>query len=226
MWLIFLIAAGLASAFSVANVMKDHSVHKSLNEIAKKANLPDESGLPVSLGPDRDSSKGKLYEDMVVVPCSECAKIIDGYITMCMRSEANDSPLMSLREYCGHSLDKKSGFTENDYSYCQFLGQRLAMYTGTNFAALHTNNHRKGSCAAFSEACDHYGGGPSCYSGFCDDIVGCIDCPSISLISEEGESSLEVCGDRGVCKIVKDSSSTGYCDCDDGFRGVACESVF
>eukprot|EP01066_Platyproteum_vivax_P005142 Platyproteum_vivax@DN16562_c0_g1_i1.p1 len=82
-------------------------------------------------------------------------------------------------------------------------------------------------CSQFMASCNENGGPPHCFSAFCDQQAECIDCPTASLDQAgEGNYSLEVCGDRGTCKLGwKDpynEGGNGYCVCEAPWRGLTC----
>ncbi|XP_053992272.1 uncharacterized protein LOC128883679 isoform X2 [Hylaeus volcanicus] len=160
-------------------------------------------------------------------PCHrfpECMKILDKFISQCALNEGFLKPVISLREFCETSVSADPSFTDRDFKYCLELGKRLAKKTGANFAALHTNNHVMGSCSAFLNMCHEHGGGWRCYSGLCDELAACTDCPYVMLqLAPQQPLQPEICADRGECFIGSTTSNNGYCECDNPFRGLACD---
>jgi hypothetical protein len=75
--------------------------------------------------------------------------------------------------------------------------------------------------------CDRKGGSPRCYSGFCDNFAECVDCPTALVDTyKNGNFQKEVCGNAGICKLgwlnTKMKGGNGYCECNEGMKGVAC----
>lgn len=71
------------------------------------------------------------------------------------------------------------------------------------------------------------GGAPRCFTGFCESVAECIDCPS-GLVDRDhdGNFELEICSKAGTCRLgwknVNAKGGNGYCECKDGLRGLAC----
>lgn len=70
------------------------------------------------------------------------------------------------------------------------------------------------------------GGGPLCYSGFCERVAECVDCPIAPVFNRNGILDTAVCGNAGICKLGWRNEETkggnGYCECNKGMRGIAC----
>lgn len=75
--------------------------------------------------------------------------------------------------------------------------------------------------------CDKFGGAPRCFSGFCENVAECVDCPAAVIDnSKNGNFELEVCGKAGVCRLgwknPNAKGGNGYCECKQGMKGLAC----
>ena len=75
--------------------------------------------------------------------------------------------------------------------------------------------------------CDKSGGAPKCFSGFCENVAECVDCPAALIdFNKSGKFELETCGRSGVCRLgwknPNAKGGNGYCDCQNGMKGLAC----
>lgn len=75
--------------------------------------------------------------------------------------------------------------------------------------------------------CEKAGGPPKCYSGFCENVAECVDCPTgLADMNKSGQFEALVCSGAGKCRLGwKDSKSkagNGYCECDSPRKGLAC----
>ena len=81
-------------------------------------------------------------------------------------------------------------------------------------------------CSKYRSQCDSFGGPPQCYSGFCEMVAECIDCPSANVIHEHFGIVPEVCAGNGICRLgfkYPDSKGgNGYCECLNSWKGLSC----
>eukprot|EP00744_Colponema_vietnamica_P002111 GILI01003396.1.p1 GENE.GILI01003396.1~~GILI01003396.1.p1 ORF type:complete len:232 (+),score=41.74 GILI01003396.1:85-780(+) len=164
----------------------------------------------------------------VVVPCSECVKLISKYVQSCVEMEAYGTPqITSFISFCEPTPQTASTLTQRDREYCLVLNSKMAAMTGETGMDLVDPTKAPSVCARFKVECEARGGPPHCFSGFCDEIAECIDCPYASLdLNGDGYFEPEVCGDAGICRLGwKDpvhKGGNGYCDCLGGMKGLSC----
>jgi hypothetical protein len=75
--------------------------------------------------------------------------------------------------------------------------------------------------------CDKAGGAPHCFSGFCENVAECVDCPAALVdVNKNGKFELETCGRNGICRLgwknPNARGGNGYCECQNGMKGLSC----
>ena len=112
--------------------------------------------------------------------------------------------------------------------YCSYLATKFdSNYDDEQLEG--DNSDTKGLCRKFMNNCVDQGGAPQCYSGFCDIQTGCIDCPMgpVELGTKISEIEPVVCGGHGKCRLgwknQYQNGGNGYCECDKGSKGLACQ---
>lgn len=77
--------------------------------------------------------------------------------------------------------------------------------------------------------CEKKGGPPFCYSGFCESIAECVDCPCAYLEKAGQNPECVVCSGAGMCKLgwksPNSKAANGYCECDMNRKGLACNLI-
>lgn len=160
----------------------------------------------------------------VYVPCSECLKLMSKFVKKCVDQEANGAQAGTFRAFCEDFITKKG--KRNDF--CMNLNAKLAAVTGETGQDVIDTSKAPDVCIKFKNECDKSGGGPHCYSGFCDQVAECIECPSgLVDMNGDGNMELEVCSGKGRCLLgwwddVNKKGGNGYCVCQGGAKGLSC----
>ncbi len=150
------------------------------------------------------------------------------FVSTCVDQEANGAQVGTFRAFCENGMsssDPKNKGRRADF--CMMLNAKLAATTGETGQDLVDPTKAPDVCTKFKNECDKLGGAPECYSGFCDEVAECIDCPAALVdTGADGTYELEVCAGNGVCRLGwKDGNhkgGNGYCECTAGTRGLAC----
>lgn len=160
----------------------------------------------------------------VYVPCSECLKLMHKFVTKCVDQEANGAQAGTFRAFCEDFITKKG--KRNDF--CMNLNAKIAAVTGETGQDVIDTTKAPDVCIKFKNECDKNGGGPRCYTGFCDQVAECIECPSGLVDSNnDGNMELEVCSGNGRCLLgwyddINKKGGNGYCVCSGGAKGLSC----
>jgi len=160
----------------------------------------------------------------VYVPCVECLKLMNKFVKKCVDQEANGAQAGTFRAFCEDFNTKKG--KRNDF--CMNLNAKIAAVTGETGQDVIDTTKAPDVCIKFKNECDKNGGGPQCYSGFCDQVAECIECPSgLVDLNGDGNMELEVCSANGRCMLgwyddINKKGGNGYCVCSGGAKGLAC----
>ena len=162
-------------------------------------------------------------------PCISCMRLISLFTLQCADDSAHGAPTKSFQTFC-ESLELEDSSNESDENlsnFCMSILSKLATpsdkYSFYDASPAH-------SCAMFQKNCDlTLIPKPFCFSGFCDQLLQCIDCPY--GIDKEGRDYFnfipKTCSGRGICKLgflaEDDKSGNGFCECEKGYKGLACE---
>ena len=112
------------------------------------------------------------------------------FVTKCVDQEANGAQAGTFRSFCEDYITKKG--KRNDF--CMNLNAKIAAVTGETGQDVIDTTKAPDVCIKFKNECDKNGGGPRCYTGFCDQVAECIECPSGLVDSNnDGNMELEVC---------------------------------
>jgi hypothetical protein len=136
--------------------------------------------------------------------------------------------------FCQSDYSKNS-LTELEQDFCKIVNRKLSTVTGERANDLNDPTKSPGLCVKYKNrknklyiqylVCEKLGGAPNCYSGFCDRIAQCVDCPT-AVVYKKGLLEPAVCGNAGVCRLGwtndKTRGGNGYCVCFNGMRGLAC----
>lgn len=177
------------------------------------------SGATVPDVPVAQGLGGEVY-----VPCSECLKLMNQFIKKCVDQEANGAQAGTFRAFCEDFVTKKG--KRNDF--CMNLNAKLAAVTGETGMDIIDTTKAPDVCIKFKNECDKNGGGPRCYTGFCDEVAECIECPAgLNDNNSDGNLELEVCSGNGRCLLgwyddTNKKGGNGYCVCTAGAKGLAC----
>jgi hypothetical protein len=197
-------------------------------------NLPDGSQI---------SSEGvkRILFQPVDFPCISCMRIISLYTLQCANQAAHSVPINSFQTFCESlTIESVAGVGsgvpgENDdlSTACTLILSKLVSkndkYSFYDEAPAHACTYFQTNCEATQAP------KPFCFSGFCDQLLQCVDCPyGIGAEREYGGNFggsynflPKVCSGRGVCKlgfIAEDGKSgNGFCQCERGYKGLACE---
>lgn len=175
------------------------------------ATIPD---VPVAQG-----LGGEVY-----VPCSECLKLMNKFVQKCVDQEANGAQAGTFRGFCEDFVTKNG--KRNDF--CMNLNAKIAAVTGETGEDIIDTTKAPDVCIKFKNECDKNGGGARCYSGFCDQVAECIECPAgLVDVNGDGNLELEVCSGNGRCLLgwyddTNKKGGNGYCVCSGGAKGLAC----
>ena len=162
----------------------------------------------------------------IFVPCSECQKILSIYITSCNNQELQGQTPLTLFAFCEYSKKHSNPFNINT-NYCYYINQELSNIAGLTGNEYIDTTKSPLLCSHFQYECNKHKSTINCFSGLCDTIIGCIDCPT-ALIDRTGNGNFqkEVCGLSGYCRIgwrnTKGKGGNGYCECINGMKGLAC----
>ena len=160
----------------------------------------------------------------VYVPCTECTKLMEKFVKKCVDQEANGAQAGTFRAFCEDFATKKGRRAD----FCMNLNAKLAAVTGETGADVIDTTKAPDVCIKFKNECDKNGGGPHCYSGFCDQVAECIECPAGLIdLTGDGNLELEICSGNGRCLLgwyddTNKKGGNGYCVCSGGARGLAC----
>ena len=161
----------------------------------------------------------------VIVACGECQKLVQRFVNRCVDEEANGVQADTFRSFCESFRDKPE---ENvSVENCLMLNAKLASVTGETGTEIVDPTKAPNVCIKFKNECEKLGGAPKCYSGFCESVAECIDCP-MALVdkNKNGNFVLEICGKEGVCRLgwknPNSKGGNGYCECKNNMKGLAC----
>ena len=218
----------IASETEALNMNNEIALNTEINnEISE--DFPTDSKTP-SIGV---SSTGATVPDVpvaqglggeVYVPCSECLKLMNKFVKKCVDQEANGAQAGTFHGFCD-DFEAKNG-KRNDF--CMNLNAKFAAVTGETGQDIIDTTKAPDVCIKFKNECDKNGGGPHCYSGFCDQVAECIECPvGVVDMSGNGNMELEVCSGNGRCLLgwyddINKKGGNGYCVCSGGAKGLAC----
>ena len=161
----------------------------------------------------------------VVLACSDCKKILSKFLLTCVDQESNGNVPTTFRGFC--EINRRNNKFNINTDKCLILNAKLSSLTGQPGTALIDPTKAPALCIKFKNECDKYGGAPACFSGFCESIAECVDCPT-ALVDRKrnGNFEEEVCGASGVCRLgwknQKAKGGNGYCECRNGMKGLAC----
>lgn len=177
------------------------------------------SGTTVPDVPVAQGLGGEVY-----VPCVECTKLMNKFLTKCVDQEANGAQAGTFRAFCEEFYSKKG--KKNDF--CMNLNAKIAAVTGETGEDIVDATKPPDVCIKFKNECDKNGGGARCYTGFCDQVAECVECPAgLVDLDNSGKLELEVCSANGICKLgwyddTNKKGGNGYCECGAGAKGLAC----
>ena len=183
------------------------------------------------------SAVHKALFEPVLFPCNECIKIIDKYVNKCVKDQIEGAKIRTFLSFCeALALEQDPKYNASTYKYCIDIHDRLLqnhqqpddnkadynpfeLDVSENFFV----NFRK-DCEKFDEIPKTL-----CYSGFCDKIVECIDCP-YGLNQNNQELEVQVCSGHGVCRLgwlreKERKGGNGFCECYEGRKGLACDQI-
>lgn len=185
------------------------------DRVIANANGADNPMIPVAAGIGGE----------VIVACTECQKIISRFVQRCVDQEAAGLQADTLRAFCEFYRDKPHSRINPET--CLILNAKLASVTGEPGNEIIDPTKPPFECIKFKSQCDNFGGPPHCYSGFCESVAECIDCPiAIVDIHNDGNYIPETCGGAGVCRLgwknPQAKGGNGYCECKSGMKGLAC----
>ena len=161
----------------------------------------------------------------VIIACSECVKLMERFIGRCVDQEANGLNADTFRAFCESFRDKPHEPINADT--CLMLNAKLASVTGESGTEVVDPTKAPNECIKFKNECDKMGTSPKCYSGLCESVSECIDCPSALVDkNKNGNFVNEVCGNSGVCRLgwknPNSKGGNGYCECKNNMKGTAC----
>lgn len=216
MKIILLINLMIIICFSIKIKHKDDSVTEYQNErVIVNSNGVENPMIPVAAGIGGE----------VIVACSDCRKMIGAFINRCVDQEAAGIQADTFRSFCESFRDKPNSLINPEN--CLILNAKLASVTGESGTEVFDPTKPPLECVKFRSNCNNFGGDPSCYSGFCEQVAECIDCP-FSLVdkNKNGNFDVEVCGGSGICRLgwknPNSKGGNGYCECKNGMKGSAC----
>ena len=107
------------------------------------------------------------------------------------------------------------------------LNAKLASVTGEPGTEIIDPTKPPMECVKYRSHCNNFGGAPNCYTGFCEQVAECIDCPGALVDkNKNGDFVMEVCGNSGICRLGWKSPNSkggnGYCECKNGMKGLGC----
>lgn len=171
----------------------------------------------------------KILFQPVDFACISCMRIISLYTFQCSDDSAHGAPTKSFQTFC-ESLALEDSSIENNENlsfFCMNILSKLATPTDKYSFYDASPTH---SCAMFQKSCEStLTPKPFCFSGFCDQLLQCIDCPyGIDKESKDNYNFIpKTCSGRGICKLGfladNDKSGNGFCECERGYKGLACE---
>ena len=209
----------LLPSFLLSNQVITRSViAPSVSSDAAPAIGVSSSGTTVPDVPVAQGLGGEVY-----VPCITCKLLMKEFLQICVDQEANGAQTGTFRAYCENINSKNS----KKANFCMNLNAKLAAVTGETGEDIVDATKPPDVCIKFKNECDKNGGAPNCYSGFCDQVAECVECPAGLIDVGGGKMELEVCGGNGVCKLgwfddTNKKGGNGYCECQGGARGLAC----
>jgi len=230
---------------------------KSLNEISLESEVSVNSQGELSLGTNNSNSSrtqtnkednNETYENKrvvvnangtenpmipvaagiggeVIIACVECRKIVGAFLQRCIDEEAGGKQAVTLRSFCESFRDKPTAKINPET--CLILNAKLASVTGESGDETVDPTKPPNLCIKFMSQCQNFGDSPNCFSGYCESIAECIDCP-YALVdkNKNGDFTQEVCGNSGVCRLGWKSPNSkggnGYCDCKNNMKGLSC----
>lgn len=161
----------------------------------------------------------------VIVACSECRKLMTSFINRCVDQEAVGQQADTFRTFCESYRDKPTSHINPET--CLILNAKLASVSGESGTEIIDPTKPPNECIRYRSHCNNFGGAPLCYTGFCEQIAECIDCPSALIDkNKDGDFVMEVCGMSGICRLGWKSpyskGGNGYCECRNGMKGLSC----
>lgn len=161
----------------------------------------------------------------VIVACSECRKLMTHFVDRCVDQEAAGLQADTFRTFCESYRDKLASNINPEA--CLILNAKLASVTGESGTEIVDPTKPPNECIKFRSQCNNFGGAPYCYSGFCEMIAECIDCPTALVDkNKNGNFVPEVCGLNGVCRLgwknPTSKGGNGYCECRSNMKGSSC----
>ena len=113
----------------------------------------------------------------VVLACSECTRLLNKFMLICVDQEANGQSPTTFRGFC-EAYRNGNKEPKINTELCLIMNQKLAMITNESGSELVDPTKGPALCVKFKNECDKLGGGPNCFSGFCENVLECIDCPT------------------------------------------------
>ena len=161
----------------------------------------------------------------VIVACSECKKMLSRFILTCVDQESNGNNPTTFRGFC--EANRNNNLFNINTDLCLILNAKLASVSGESGDELVDPTKAPALCIKYKNECDKLGGAPDCFSGFCEKVAECIDCPTALIDKQKnGNFEVEVCGLSGVCRLgwknPRAKGGNGYCECNGGMKGIAC----
>jgi hypothetical protein len=161
----------------------------------------------------------------VIIACVECRKIVGAFLQRCVDQEAGGKQADTLRSFCESFRDKPTAKINPET--CLILNAKLASVTGESGDEVVDPTKAPNLCIKFMSQCQNFGDSPNCFSGYCEQVAECIDCPHALVDkNKNGDFTQEVCGNSGVCRLgwkaPNSKGGNGYCDCKNNMKGLAC----
>lgn len=161
----------------------------------------------------------------VIVACLECRKLMTSFINHCVDQEAAGQQADTFRVFCESFRDKPTSNINPET--CLILNAKLASVTGEPGTEIIDPTKPPMECVKYRSHCNNFGGAPNCYTGFCEQVAECIDCPGALVDkNKNGDFVMEVCGNSGICRLGWKSPNSkggnGYCECKNGMKGLGC----
>ena len=161
----------------------------------------------------------------VIIACVECRKTVGAFLQRCIDQEAGGKQADTLRSFCESFRDKPTAKINPET--CLILNAKLASITGESGDEIVDPTKAPNLCIKFMAQCQNFGDSPNCFSGYCEQVAECIDCPHALVDkNKNGDFTQEVCGNSGVCRLgwkaPNSKGGNGYCDCKNNMKGLAC----
>lgn len=204
-------------ALSWQHKMKDYGQTFSNSKYSTSDSNLQNSMIPVASGIGGD----------VTIACFECQKLMSIFIKRCVDQEAEGQQADTFRTFCEYYSKNPSNNAQINPDACFILNAKLSAVSGENGNEVVDPTKAPNLCIKYQSQCINYGGAPNCYSGFCESVAECVDCPTALIDkNKNGAFTTEVCGGNGICKLgwknANAKGGNGYCECKNGMKGLAC----